>query len=241
MSKTEKLLGAGILIAILIAIGAYSYPQVQTVVENTNKKFGQILDTFTGDYFNVVTANGGGAFQINGTNVMNNSTTTLGSSGVPYYYSRGGKSCADTSITLSSGTSTAAYLINPFPTATSTFPTLSLDVSSSSRAYVIDIATTSKNSSASATTSAVLVKALSVPVNQTGANVTYFWYPNSATTTVSNASYGVPTGVLPGNFTNGASTNFLRPAEGIAVIIATSSMDTTAGIVGTLTETVCKP
>lgn len=64
----------GLVVVAIVAITALFFPQVPS-------KFGQILDTFTGDYFNVTTANGGGAFRINGSTVLSSSVFTLPTAG----------------------------------------------------------------------------------------------------------------------------------------------------------------
>jgi hypothetical protein len=61
----------GVLVAIVIAIGGYFYPQVQGA-------FGTIKDTSYFDYFNAAT---GGGFQINGTTIFNATTLTTPTAG----------------------------------------------------------------------------------------------------------------------------------------------------------------
>lgn len=64
---TNSKLTIGLVIAILIAVIALFTP----VASKVTPKLGQILDTFTGDYFNATTA-----FQLNGVNVLTSTSGT---------------------------------------------------------------------------------------------------------------------------------------------------------------------
>lgn len=225
------------LVAILIiAIGGYAFPRIPEVAG----KFGTILDTFTGDYFNVVTANGGGAYQINGVSIINTSTTTLGSQNVPYYYTLGNVKYADVEQTFTSATNTPVIIRNPFGAATSTFGWngIQVQITQGGPQIEFDIATTTVTTNA--TTTAVLVKDILVANN---GNYDGTFYPNTATSTATGSNAPVAVGTLPG-FSNtpnhfGESTWFLKPSEAIMLKIASTSVS--GSLTGTVSVTFKKP
>lgn len=69
MGFFTKNAGVIALIALVIAVGGYFYPQVQ-------KGFGQIVDTFTGDIFDATTS-----YKLNGTAFYSSTGLTVGSGG----------------------------------------------------------------------------------------------------------------------------------------------------------------
>ena len=68
MNFLNRNAGVIALVAIVIAIGGYFYPQA------VGNAFGAIKDTSYFDYFNAAT---GGAFQVNGTNVLSATSLAL--------------------------------------------------------------------------------------------------------------------------------------------------------------------
>ena len=68
MNFLNRNAGVIALVAIVIAIGGYFYPQA------VGNAFGAIKDTSYFDYFNAAT---GGAFQVNGTNVLSATALAL--------------------------------------------------------------------------------------------------------------------------------------------------------------------
>ena len=74
METLNKFAGVLALVAIIIAIGGYNYPQAS----QETKQYGNITDTSYFDYFNAAT---GGGFQINGTNVHTASSLVVPTAG----------------------------------------------------------------------------------------------------------------------------------------------------------------
>lgn len=112
---TNNQLSVGLVVVALVAITALFFPQAPS-------RLGQILDTFTGDYFNVVTANGGGAFQINGTSVISPTvlrTTTAGGT-LTVVTSNSATSTASLGCVQTVATSTATPIALTFSTISTT-------------------------------------------------------------------------------------------------------------------------
>ncbi len=161
-------------------------------------------------------------------------TTTQGTAGTPVYYTLGGNDYADVEQSFTTATNTPVIIRNPFGSATTSIssPIMVQLTSGASTGFTFDVATTSTSNFA--TTSSVLVKAISV-----ASGATYDGYFNAHASTTPIIAGGISVGILPESDLTGNSTWYLRPGEGIMLKIASTTV--TNSFTGTLSVTFKKP
>lgn len=233
MTKTEKYLGIGVLIAIVIAIGAYVHQSTAPAVPAASPVAEELGATGTRFPNGIAMGRGVSIANVGGITV-GTASSTYGSQGTPTYYTYAGRDYAVVQQAFSTtATNTPIFIGNPFGSATSSFGADGIQVQITGGTLIgdlfFDIATSSA-ASTNATTSSVLVKAINIPATASpGPQYDATFFPNTATSTASTA--GVPAGVLPGvsgaagNY--GASNWFLRgstPSEGVMLRIASTSV-----------------